>query len=1164
MIPLELIRSIHKMNQHDLYRLFRGHGEESDRARRILEQRHWFTSLASFDPRTGDVLPLGLGKVLRRLATADDSNVIKDRLWRITDHSRSSVDRILKALNEAPRRDHASLPFHKVRDLDATSFVALSRRSGRNVREKLADKPYLYGVRRFQSVDLPHNQLFKEFVTRLVELLELREVCFGVVDPLTTNIHRWLRSDEARSISRWQNLPANNTLLSHRDYRSVWDAWRWLQVLDDEIARDESELAVRDTTIARWQHLATSFLEEETLFGEVPVLFDYEAFTIEPWTPHLLRRSMPIKRRETTNSVVTEATCVDLTSLRPKFATSSSNHIEEVNEQFIWQVWCRDSRSVNLELFNADLAVLHPDSLTVTAPDLLLGSALEDRLLDSAALAFTNRLRSIFPDSKLIWLQADFSNDFELTTMRRNINSRFTRADQLPRSVAAVFETLSHSSIPNAGYVMAVFDKVGGISCATRLIAQHSPKLERVAPETRGFYWEREPSITLDSADTPWDSLSSVPRFATDGQYVAGSSPKNAHASSDSPLNFRTVVGDFDDFIVLTGSPVRGGIRWHELNKHAGGIPLWCNKIPELRIKVIIGGLQEMIPLVARTTRIEPIRGKTIEIPLPATSRAPIQPGVPRVDFPLYQGRSTARIGFDASLTSPMFPLKEPKYFKLRLTYTYGDDQPYALQFLAETSDGGIDADFPPIKATFKRITPLSGAELGGLPIPKLAERLNWDALRTWTPPNLNSKTMPSKIDLLEDVEAALFALTSKGRAATAAQREEKWVQKCLLKIRASRVEGTVVSVKKIDKNGRAYLWIRVNGESIFCHEQEFLENVNIDTIRPGARAFLMIDRKNANQGTFVAFKQQTQQDLETSLRSRYQTTIRPLHSEFGQMRKAFYRQTRASHTVWSEGRSISDVDCPTSFRDAVRDGVDVALKLYKSDEITSGLKNDLFKFLSRLHKDAPSDIVAQLATIAKKREHSRMESLCLAWSIGDCSEGWQQDILQRVLRQDFSDVSLVLSICLLKCRDVVDQIDAQQIATLLERLGSEMDGELMRTPDSLMAQNCVQILEVLLGLLFARRSDDSAIKVLLAPDRPIGLAFTDRIDRFARIIRDHALEVNSRVSMNDEKSPDEAWQPDLLVAVRHYLTGRDNKTALRFDEWYSDDYEPRDDDGDD
>jgi hypothetical protein len=54
-------------------------------------------------------------------------------------------------------------------------------------------------------------------------------------------------------------------------------------------------------------------------------------------------------------------------------------------------------------------------------------------------------------------------------------------------------------------------------------------------------------------------------------------------------------------------------------------------------------------------------------------------------------------------------------------------------------------------------------------------------------------------------------------------------------------------------------------------------------------------------------------------------------------------------------------------------------------------------------------------------------------------------------------------------------------------------------------------------------------------------------IDRVARNLRDNRLTLSSRIEMKtDEKAPDEAWQPDLLVALRRKLTGSGDSTSLR------------------
>ena len=257
------------MNLREVYRAYGEGSETGALARQLLEQQHWYSSIAEFDPKTGDALPLGFDAVLHHQArlhpqaNGAETTCVRDRLWRIVDHSRASVERIFGSLSESPRREQAILPIRDVKELNATSFIALSRRPGRNVREKLAGRPYMQAVRRYQSADLPQNRLVKEFVTQLAERLELRKMYLGHEDELLGTIYRWLRSDEAQAISRWDNLPPNNTLLSHRDYRRVWDAWRWLQALDDAIDGDHEQLEARQAMVEEWTGYGEAYSSAE-------------------------------------------------------------------------------------------------------------------------------------------------------------------------------------------------------------------------------------------------------------------------------------------------------------------------------------------------------------------------------------------------------------------------------------------------------------------------------------------------------------------------------------------------------------------------------------------------------------------------------------------------------------------------------------------------------------------------------------------------------------------------------------------------------------------------------------------------------------------------------------------------------------------------------------
>src|SRR6185369_5407468 len=95
----------------------------------------------------------------------------------IVEHAFAALQETLRHPHERLVRKHASLPLRAVRELDTTSFFALSRRSGRTIREKLADRPYLWAVERRWTINTAENRLVKAFCGRITDLLRTRFEC---------------------------------------------------------------------------------------------------------------------------------------------------------------------------------------------------------------------------------------------------------------------------------------------------------------------------------------------------------------------------------------------------------------------------------------------------------------------------------------------------------------------------------------------------------------------------------------------------------------------------------------------------------------------------------------------------------------------------------------------------------------------------------------------------------------------------------------------------------------------------------------------------------------------------------------------------------------------------------------------------------------------------
>lgn len=712
---------------------------EGKKAFLLLAQTHWYSSVAEFDPRTAEALPQPLSKFLRRNKILQ-SDIIKDRLWRITDHARISLENLLRNLSKSSRREQAILPLRSVRELDTTSFMALSRRTGRNIREKLAGNPYLQAVHRFQSVDLPENRLLKVFAERLLELLELRVECLDEEpDELIAQIQGWLVSDEAKSISKWDNLPPNNTLLSHRNYRAIYDSWRLLQSLDDDINRDFSNLNERQKTMQKWKEYAKKY--DTHLFAEMPVLFNYENFEIRLWTssPIFFNKGNPIAR-PINPPEIEYPVCIDLTEVYPKYAYATGNNVETCAfkekaypKPFIWQCWENNEESVDIELFNSDAVYLHPNANSVSSTDLFFATKEKEAYLERAAFSFTNQLRKTFKNDTLIWLCPDSINDFEIEIIRRNLNGGFSNAEPLPRSVAAVFENIKYNKL-NKKFSVVVVDYIGGVLCATKLQVNYDEKLEENLPLTKGFYWERQPPVILSKKNDESERSNNLSEFVivnSQGEWIDAKPHIQTEFISNDILFKDNRFGNVDRIINISKTPVLGGIYLHKLQKRIGNIPLWRDQIPELATKCRLNdGRYKRFPLVLRGTTIKPIRGESVKIPVQKTFRLPA--GKAFYKLPLFMGENDNEIDYSAKLVSPCLPLKVDLECKLDLRFNYGADDPYTLIFMP------IDSSIPPIRVKWQKTEEevITNAPAPGYPRP-----LTWEELQNQTNPKNGKKS---------------------------------------------------------------------------------------------------------------------------------------------------------------------------------------------------------------------------------------------------------------------------------------------------------------------------------------------------------------------------------------------------------------------------------------
>lgn len=207
-------------------------------AKFVLELQNRYNGLFDFDPVSFENVPSTLDDMLLKYLAGANGG---DRLYRIFLYAKDSLKFLMHELHTKILREHILMPVQQVRETDGKTIRWLSKKPGRNIKEKLSGSYKLLAVRRLQSCDTAENRLLKALAIKLNELLFLRETCVPISqDDLdeTLFLSRWLRSEDADYIGEWKNTPPNNALLSDKRYKKLWIAWNALQHLDEDIAED--------------------------------------------------------------------------------------------------------------------------------------------------------------------------------------------------------------------------------------------------------------------------------------------------------------------------------------------------------------------------------------------------------------------------------------------------------------------------------------------------------------------------------------------------------------------------------------------------------------------------------------------------------------------------------------------------------------------------------------------------------------------------------------------------------------------------------------------------------------------------------------------------------------------------------------------------------------
>ncbi len=906
---------------------------------------------------------------------------------------------------------------------------------------------------------------------------------------------------------------------------------------------------------------------------------------------------------------------IDLCSIRPEYINhaGSQSYLPFRLLQQIWTLQTDDSKLV-VDCGRTKAIALRPDVETISMRGIFSHSGtLADATKSSASMFFTKKISDHIKTDRLTYLVPDWGNDFDLEGIRKSVNFYFAESTPLPKSIAAIFAWQSskrfvQDRVQEDDFVLVIDSFDGGISI-TPVQAIYQQELGEILPETQGISWERHPTTIVQNRSIHtamahklncngcqtseellhlfgFDGLASdagAVSFAKDDHWYHLPASIRDDLTQDLGLDILSNddisgclnstnrdcrgIGVFilplEDTIRKPGdlhrnyswvsgtiSPVLGGSILNRWQEKVDDIALWRDHLPELSINVPSDKGYNVNFYLVKDATVTPQRGRTVNIPVEELFTLPA--GKTHYSFPLQQGEGNKELQFVAYLRSPAFPLNKATTCKLKMTYTYGADEPYELKFIPLDS---AEAGFTSIRVEWRPASEDAAADLENLPVPDFPTRKSWSDFQKF--PKKDDKGFSDLLDWVESemervADIADFLVRKSWSDFQKFPKKDYKDFSDLLDLDESKME-RVVDVAdflpgkidkriydddvvdywswKEDRNGEWFCHLKYDFGVVFFHEKNF-EQFDPD----------------ANE---ISFDLEEQRDREG-----YIARNITLGKSISKRAVDHFRKSLRfpALTIWNHGHSLSEADVPHHFRNAISEGTKKILSTIELENIPDTLKEELFFFLCCLHKDAPGIVDSRLLRAVKDKKLLRRYHRNIAFAIGNVELPWQQELLENVIDPIDNEgltrsVTMeVLSIALWRSKTLINKLTKDKLRVLSRNLYGCLELDLQKVVDNgkkYHRNTLCKHLELLLALLRSREIEDKDIKMIFSPDNDLTKKYVALINDVSKIVIDNDIELEPRVSLQIEKQEMFRNTPDLLYALRMYLTGESGANTI-------------------
>jgi hypothetical protein len=885
-------------------------------------------------------------------------------------------------------------------------------------------------------------------------------------------------------------------------------------------------------------------------------------------------------------AAVADHAVIDIGSLYPRATNHKRSSSSILPFRLLMQYWGTDRDEPKpVDLWNSKAVALRPETTCVSILNVLSSdTSIKDDLLDRAAMSFGARLKAGYDAKKVTYLYPDGVNEFLLKRIRKSINFHFDDATPLPRSIAAAF-SLQYSAEFKAnrlkpGDCLAVLDYAEHHVTITPLVATSIPSKTKKILGEEAVCLERHPSISvadheefcsttrtkkiLESQNCTFadelaplighqglldegDSLSWVnqeDKWFTP-KPVKATMPSTSQIASEALMDGlgkacrraqpsgRIFVLQLHDLkngadVIRSISAARlqqrplktlafqpdlgqGGFFLEELQAKVPNVPLWKDHLPDLAMRILDERKGQFVNFdLVKNKTVVPINGKSVSIKIKETFTLP--KGQPFYSFPLVQGKSGRKIHYVAKIRSSGFPLSEDVNVRLEMTYTYGSDDPYSLTFIPLMKDVE-KLGFKLLKVKWEREDAQETQVIEEAASPQFPDRPKWNIFKKWPKRDHGTSNL---ID---------------------------WIQRSL-----DRTEGTICSPWITDKNGEVYCFVDTGLDEIFCHSRQWEKDVTCNRFFRGDKIYF----------TKITSKNNKPSASKVSVENKFSPN-------------ALFALRFHILTVWNNGQNLSEPVVPAAFRKIVKDAIDhcerLLLRVEKNflQKGLDSLEREAFFFLSCLHTDAPEVVFQMLEQVIDSKDlpHLPKYHRNLAYSIGYAKEPVQLYLWDNVIEIITSDKNpkgvstclQIMGIAVWRCRELIRLLSGKQVKEVSDKLRKALRDTLQGEKKQLFRQDpktnrkyvapfVIQQMELLLGLLRTRESEDDEIRKSLVPGSEISMDFARIIEAFTDKIGN--LDFESRIQIELDKPKAFQKTPDLLYALRLYLKGETGAGSIR------------------